>query len=96
MLEVRNNPGSSQDCGDTSAKVASGALLAVAPPVMANIFQYLMCWMDAAGIPMMSDPHWVAVLNKLVASVYLPCQPKGTCAILWAVPATSAVRLRWV
>eukprot|EP00972_Heterocapsa_arctica_P033530 4935644-Heterocapsa_arctica.AAC.1 len=52
--------------------------------------------MDAAGIPMMSETHWVAVLNKLVANVCLPRQPNGTCAILWAVPATSAMRLRWV
>eukprot|EP00972_Heterocapsa_arctica_P111971 16429134-Heterocapsa_arctica.AAC.2 len=96
MLDVRKRPGSSQECGDTSAKVASGALLAVAPPVMAYIVQYLMCWMDAAGIPIMSDPHWVAVFRRLVANECLPRQPSGTCAILWAVPATKAVRLRWV
>eukprot|EP00972_Heterocapsa_arctica_P009382 1380975-Heterocapsa_arctica.AAC.1 len=63
---------------------------------MAYKDQYLRFWMAAAGIPTTSDPHWVAVFNKLVVSVCLPRQPNGTCAILWAVPATCPVRLRWV
>jgi hypothetical protein len=68
----------------------------VVPPVMAYMVQYLRCWMEALGMPMMSDPHWVAVFIRLVARVCLPLHPSGTCAILRAVPATTAVRLRWV
>eukprot|EP00972_Heterocapsa_arctica_P102306 15074289-Heterocapsa_arctica.AAC.1 len=95
-LQERKRSGSSQECGDTSANVASGDRLAVVPPVMAYIVQYLRFWIAAAGIPTTSDPHWVAVFNGLEASVCLPRQPSGTCAILWAVPATCPVRLRWV
>eukprot|EP00972_Heterocapsa_arctica_P040725 6002175-Heterocapsa_arctica.AAC.1 len=95
-LEERNKSGSSQEFGETSAKVASGARLAVVPPVMTYRVQYLRFWMVAAGIPMMSDPYWVAVFSKLVVSVCLPRQPNRTCAIIWAVPATCPVRLRWV
>eukprot|EP00972_Heterocapsa_arctica_P077257 11394867-Heterocapsa_arctica.AAC.1 len=55
---VRKRSGPSQDLGETSAKVASGARLAVVPPVMANMVQYRMFWMDLVGTPVMSDPHW--------------------------------------
>eukprot|EP00972_Heterocapsa_arctica_P016959 2503687-Heterocapsa_arctica.AAC.1 len=67
-LEERKRSGSSHECGETSAKVASGARLAVVPPVMAYIVQYLRFWIAAAGISTISAPHWVAVFNRLVAS----------------------------
>eukprot|EP00972_Heterocapsa_arctica_P074169 10947260-Heterocapsa_arctica.AAC.1 len=59
-LEERNKSGSIHEFGDTSAKVASGARLAVVPPAVAYIVQYLRFWIAAAGIPTISDPHWVA------------------------------------
>eukprot|EP00972_Heterocapsa_arctica_P009971 1465234-Heterocapsa_arctica.AAC.1 len=95
-LEVRKRSGSSHELGETSANVASGARLAVDPPVMAYIDQYLRFWMAVDGMPTMSDPHWVADFNKLVVSVCLPRHPSGTWANLCAVPATCPVRFRWV
>eukprot|EP00972_Heterocapsa_arctica_P033836 4980254-Heterocapsa_arctica.AAC.1 len=64
-LEVRKRSGSSHELGETSAKVASGARLAVDPPVMAYIDQYLRFCMAVDGMPTMSDPHWVADFNRL-------------------------------
>eukprot|EP00972_Heterocapsa_arctica_P030145 4440658-Heterocapsa_arctica.AAC.1 len=47
-LEVRKRLGSNQEWGETRAKVASGERLAVVPPVVAYIVQYLRFWMVAA------------------------------------------------
>eukprot|EP00972_Heterocapsa_arctica_P035881 5278294-Heterocapsa_arctica.AAC.1 len=95
MEQVRCRSGSNQEFGATKAKVASGARLAVVPPVMAYMDQYLRFWMGFAGIPVMSDPHWVADLSRLVQSVSLPRHPSGTCAILCAVPAMRLSRFLW-
>eukprot|EP00972_Heterocapsa_arctica_P116359 16452390-Heterocapsa_arctica.AAC.3 len=44
--EEKWSSGSNQELGATKAKVASGARLAVDPPVMAYMDQYLRFWID--------------------------------------------------